>query len=73
MAKRGLPGTPRVEQTDNEHEPQEVDKMQRAVDKSWSNSSAELMNEGDDEDWRESYNRHLIERRKEDSDTDCDD
>ena len=70
---RGFPGTPVVEQTDNEHEPDETEQMQKASDKSWSNSSAELMNEGEDEGWRESWERQKIEDRKGNSSEDKDD
>lgn len=69
---RGLPGTPVEEKTDNEHEPDETKEMQRAADKAWSNSSAEMMNEGDNENWRESYERSIIERRRGNSQEDND-
>lgn len=67
-----LPGTPREIELEKGHQESEEGMAKRAIDKSFSNSHANLMNEGEDDDWRDSYKRSQIEDRRSDKDSDDD-
>lgn len=57
---RGLPGTPVQEKAQKDTEPSEEKQMEKAIDESFANSHANLMNEGEDDDWKTGWKRSEI-------------